>query len=60
MEPPISLKADDLRGEKAKLLGAIRSVLPRDTVRAQYAGYSQAEGVADHSQTPTYAALKLS
>jgi glucose-6-phosphate 1-dehydrogenase len=59
MEPPISLGADDLRGEKAKLLNAIRPVLPRDTVRGQYDGYIKADGVAEHSQTPTYAALKL-
>ncbi|MBN1201104.1 MAG: glucose-6-phosphate dehydrogenase [Anaerolineae bacterium] len=59
MEPPASFNADALRNEKVKLLSAIRPVTPRDTVRAQYEGYCQAPGVADGSQTPTYAALKL-
>jgi len=59
MEPPISLGADDLRDEKSKVLNAIRSVKISDTVRAQYDGYLDAEGVADGSTTATYAAIKL-
>lgn len=59
MEPPISLEADALRDEKVKVLSAIRSIRLRDTVRAQYRGYTDVEGVGPHSQTPTYAALKL-
>lgn len=59
MEPPISLDADALRNEKAKALNAIRPILLRDTIRAQYEGYRQSQGVAPGSQTPTYAALKL-
>jgi glucose-6-phosphate 1-dehydrogenase len=59
MEPPASFTADALRNEKVKVLSAIRPVAPEDTVRAQYEGYCQADGVAPNSQTPTYAALKL-
>jgi glucose-6-phosphate 1-dehydrogenase len=59
MEPPNSFEANALRDEKLKVLKAVRPVLPHDTVRAQYAGYAQTDGVAPHSQTPTYAALKL-
>ncbi len=59
MEPPASFNADAVRNEKAKVLGAIRPVSLGDTVRAQYHGYCEAEGVAPDSQTPTYAALKL-
>ncbi len=59
MEPPISLAADDIRNEKAKAMEAVRPVLLRDTVRGQYRGYLDAEGVPEDSQTPTYAALKL-
>lgn len=59
MEPPISLDADDLRGEKAKVIHAIRPIPLHDTVRAQYTGYLDAEGVAPNSNTPTYVALKL-
>jgi glucose-6-phosphate 1-dehydrogenase len=60
MEPPVSFQADALRDEKAKLLRSIRPIRLEDTVRAQYRGYRQAEGVAPDSQTPTFAALKLS
>jgi glucose-6-phosphate 1-dehydrogenase len=60
MEPPSSFEdADAIRNEKAKLFNSIRPVDLADTVRAQYAGYLQAERVAPDSQTPTYAALKL-
>ncbi len=59
MEPPSSFEADALRNEKVKILRSIRPLKPEDTIRAQYAGYRQAEGVDPQSQTPTYAALKL-
>lgn len=59
MEPPTSFAADNVRDERAKLFQAIRPLALADTVRAQYQGYLDAEGVAPHSQTPTYAALKL-
>ena len=59
MEPPASFEADAVRNEKVKLFQAIRPIALAETVRAQYAGYCQAEGVASDSQTPTYAALKL-
>ncbi len=59
MEPPASFAADAVRNEKVKLLNSVRPIALADTVRAQYAGYRDAEGVAEGSQTPTYAALKL-
>ncbi|GJM42150.1 MAG: hypothetical protein DHS20C20_24320 [Ardenticatenaceae bacterium] len=59
MEPPASFKADAVRNEKAKLFQAIRPLQLNQTVRAQYDGYLQAEGVAVKSQTPTYAAMEL-
>ena len=59
MEPPSSFEADELRNEKVKLLKAVRPINLKDTVRAQYEGYLEAEGVEEGSQTPTYAALKL-
>lgn len=59
MEPPASFEANAVRNEKAKLLQAIRPIALNNTVRAQYEGYCQAEGVAEQSQTPTFAALKL-
>ncbi|MBC8099190.1 MAG: glucose-6-phosphate dehydrogenase (NADP(+)), partial [Armatimonadetes bacterium] len=59
LEPPSSFEADALRNEKVKVLRAIRRVTPKNSFRAQYTGYQQAEGVAPNSQTATYAALKL-
>jgi len=59
MEAPASFTADAVRNESAKLLQSIRHIEPSDSVRAQVAGYSDLEGVAPGSQTPTYAALKL-
>ncbi len=59
MEPPSSFNADAVRNEKAKLLESVRPIALADTVRGQYDGYCETEGVAPGSQTPTYAALKL-
>jgi glucose-6-phosphate 1-dehydrogenase len=59
MEPPATFDADSVRNEKVKVLRAVRPIALGDTVRAQYEGYCQTEGVAPHSQTPTYAAVKL-
>jgi glucose-6-phosphate 1-dehydrogenase len=59
MEPPASFEADAVRNEVFKLLSSIRPVALADTVRAQYDGYCDAEGVSSTSQTPTYAAFKL-
>lgn len=59
MEPPASFEADAVRNEKAKMFKAIRPIPLEETVRAQYDDYREAEGVAENSQTPTYAALRL-
>ena len=71
MEEPVSFDAKDLRGEKEKVLSAVR--LPPDlsahTARGQYAkgwqgsqkvvGYLQEEGISPDSITETYAAVRL-
>ena len=63
MEPPASINATALRNERAKVLAAVRPIgsgeLRQETVRAQYDGYRQEEGVAPDSQTPTYAAMRF-
>lgn len=59
MESPPSFDADAIRNEKVKVFQSIRPISPADTVRAQYEGYTQLDGVANGSQTPTYAALKV-
>lgn len=73
MEPPVSLHAESIRDEKVKLLKAIQPLRlgpDGDVARAQYAdgmlggkpaqGYLKEEGIAEHSKTETYAALRLS
>jgi glucose-6-phosphate 1-dehydrogenase len=73
MEPPVSFTADEVRNEKVKVLHAIRAPteheIPGLAVRAQYSaghangedvpGYLQEEGVRDHSETETFAGLRL-
>ncbi len=59
MEPPSAFDGIALRNEKIKVLRAARTVKLDDTVRAQYAGYRQADGVDPDSSTPTFAAVKL-
>jgi len=63
MEPPASFSATFLRDETAKVLAAIRPVegeaIALETVRGQYDGYREEEGVAEGSGTATYGALKL-
>jgi glucose-6-phosphate 1-dehydrogenase len=63
MEPPASFKADALRNEKVKVLNSIQPVegknIALNTVRAQYKGYRQEEGVKPDSTTPTFGAVRL-
>jgi glucose-6-phosphate 1-dehydrogenase len=63
MEPPVSFDASALRNEKVKVLSAIQPMkeedIPLKTVRAQYKGYREEEGVDPQSKTATYAALRL-
>ena len=59
MEPPASFNADAIRNEKVKLLSSIPPINQEDVVLAQYDGYCSTEGIAEGSQTPTYAAVKL-
>ncbi len=59
MEPPAAFNARFLRDEKVKVLEAIRPVRAEELVLGQYRGYTEEEGVAPGSQTPTYAAMRL-
>jgi glucose-6-phosphate 1-dehydrogenase len=62
IEPPASFEANAMRDEKVKVLRAMRPIAPEDvarhTVRGQYQGYRDAEGVAPDSDTPTFVALR--
>lgn len=63
MEPPVSLAAEDIRDEKNKVLRALRPLLLEEVhehvVHGQYQGYLGEDGVAEHSQTPTFVAMKV-
>jgi glucose-6-phosphate 1-dehydrogenase len=63
MEAPARYAAEFVRDEKVKVLRAIQPLgtagIATDTIRGQYEGYLQAEGVAPGSQTATFAAIKL-
>jgi len=69
MEPPAVFDAEGFRNEKAKVLRAVPPGRPEHAVRGQYGpgvvrgapvrGYRQEDGVAPHSTTPTYAAMRL-
>jgi len=74
MEPPTSFEAEAIRNEKFKLLSAVRIMKPEEVrynaVRGQYdegvnvdgspaKAYRQEHAVDPHSNTETYAAVKL-
>ena len=63
MEPPVAFDADSVREEKVQVLRSIRRLKPEQvaerTVRAQYEGYKEEEGVKPGSQTETYAAVEF-
>ncbi len=59
MEPPTSLSGAQLRLEKQKVFDSIKPIQPDDVVRGQYDGYREIEGVADDSDTETFAAVKV-
>ena len=70
MEPPAAFGADAVRGEKAKVIGAVRPWSKADalknSVRGQYSagqgdkpGYREEPKVDPQSQTETYVALKV-
>ncbi|MEM6778439.1 MAG: glucose-6-phosphate dehydrogenase [Planctomycetota bacterium] len=63
MEPPARYDGTMVRDEKVKVLHSVRKMMGGDfaaqTVRGQYKGYLDEEGVPPDSATETFAALKL-
>ena len=71
MEPMVSFDANDIRSKKVDVLRAVRPIshdeVDQNAVRGQYGkggdgailGYREEEGVASHSQTETFVALRL-
>ena len=64
MAAPASLRADDLRNEKKRVLDAIPVYDPIEAVKyvrlGQYRGYRGSSGVAADSRVPTFAAVRMS
>jgi glucose-6-phosphate 1-dehydrogenase len=59
LEPPAGSDSQFLQDEKSKVLAAMRPIEPDDVVRGQYVGYRDEPGVADDSDTETFAAVRL-
>jgi glucose-6-phosphate 1-dehydrogenase len=59
-EPPNRPSLGDWREAKSRVISALRPLTPEDTVRGQYEGYLEVEGVDPKSTTETYVAVRLS
>jgi len=59
MEPPLSMKADDLQAAREIVIAAFRPLAAEDVVLGQFDGYLETEGVAADSTTDTFAAARL-
>jgi glucose-6-phosphate 1-dehydrogenase len=58
-DPPHGQGMTSWRDSKAQLISALRSLTPDDAVRGQYDGYLDVDGVAPHSTTESYVAVRL-
>jgi glucose-6-phosphate 1-dehydrogenase len=59
MDAPSSGQPETLRDQKARLLGAIAPIDPKDVVRGQFRGYHDEPGVAADSRVETFVAVRL-
>jgi glucose-6-phosphate 1-dehydrogenase len=59
MEPPAGSDPETLKDAKVAVFKAIANADPRESVRGQYDGYREIDGVTPDSTTETYAALRL-
>jgi glucose-6-phosphate 1-dehydrogenase len=58
MEPPTALEPAAISEEKNKVFRSMCPIEPSDVVRGQYQGYTDEPGVASHSETETFIALR--
>ena len=58
-EPPDRPGLADWRDAKARVVAALRPLTPEDTVRGQYEGYHDVDGVDPKSTTETFVAVRL-
>jgi glucose-6-phosphate 1-dehydrogenase len=58
-DPPHGKGMTSWRDSKAQLISALRPLTPEDTIRGQYDGYLDVDGVAPDSTTESYVAVRL-
>ncbi len=58
MEPPTALEPTAIGEEKNKVFRSLSPIEPSHVVRGQYDGYLDEAGVASHSETETFIALR--
>jgi glucose-6-phosphate 1-dehydrogenase len=58
IEPPTALEPRAISEEKNKVFRSLLPIDPADVVRGQYQGYRDEDGVASHSETETFIAMK--
>ena len=58
-DPPEGRGLNSWRDSKSQLIAALRPLTPEDTVRGQYDGYLDVDGVAPGSTTESYVAVRL-
>jgi glucose-6-phosphate 1-dehydrogenase len=59
MEPPVSMKADDLQAARESVIAAFRPLAKEDVVFGQFEGYDRTDGISHGSQTNTFVAARL-
>ena len=59
LDPPVDASAQSLGDERVKLFKQVRAVDPAETVRGQFRGYVDEDGVRAGSDTETFVALRL-
>jgi glucose-6-phosphate 1-dehydrogenase len=58
MEPPTALEPRAISEEKNKVFRSMKPIEPSHVVRGQFIGYREEPGVASHSDTETFVALR--
>jgi glucose-6-phosphate 1-dehydrogenase len=58
-DPPNRAGLADWRDAKSRVVAALRPLAPENTVRGQYEGYHEVEGVDPKSTTETFVAVRL-
>jgi glucose-6-phosphate 1-dehydrogenase len=58
-DPPDGSGVDSWLDAKARVIAALRPLTPEDTVRGQYEGYLDVDGVAPDSTTESFVAVRL-